>query len=162
MFFLLKAALSDPGFLPRVPHDLQTYAFNTSFRPMLAVDGLRGQRLALTELKYCRTCNIIRPKRAIHCSDCDACVESLDHHCPFISTCVGKRNYVWFFLFICTLFTNAVTCLILLWVERDVYVSGLLAVCNVIVIPGCIFVVFLVGYHLFMKSRSENTFERAK
>ena len=57
----------------------------------------------------------MRPPRASHCFECDACVEVMDHHCPYISTCVGRRNYtafvsfvicIWvdcFFIFCCTI-----------------------------------------------------------
>lgn len=61
-------------------------------------------------VNFCRSCNIVRPPRAFHCSRCDVCVEVhginnkfytlIDHHCPWVGTCIGKRNHKFFVLFI--------------------------------------------------------------
>ena len=52
------------------------------------------------EVKLCSSCNIVKPFRSHHCSDCDNCVINFDHHCPWIGGCVGRRNYIFFFIFL--------------------------------------------------------------
>eukprot|EP00928_Gymnodinium_smaydae_P014634 TRINITY_DN15390_c0_g1_i1.p1 TRINITY_DN15390_c0_g1~~TRINITY_DN15390_c0_g1_i1.p1 ORF type:complete len:447 (+),score=86.86 TRINITY_DN15390_c0_g1_i1:45-1343(+) len=45
---------------------------------------------------WCKWCRMVQPPRAKHCRDCNCCVLRLDHHCPFLNTCIGQRNYAYF------------------------------------------------------------------
>ncbi|XP_050681068.1 palmitoyltransferase ZDHHC1 [Leptidea sinapis] len=45
----------------------------------------------------CHLCNInTSDKRTKHCGLCNKCVYRFDHHCKWLNSCVGKRNYAAF------------------------------------------------------------------
>jgi len=48
--------------------------------------------------RYCKDCKLYKPDRCHHCSVCQECVLRMDHHCPWISNCVGFGNYKYFML----------------------------------------------------------------
>jgi len=93
---LVCAAVTDPGVIPKnkTPTDSAQPKF------IKVIDGV--------QYKWCRTCFIYRPPRAKHCPICDNCVDKFDHHCPWVGTCIAKRNYRFFLNFICTTFVLAV------------------------------------------------------
>lgn len=59
-----------------------------------------------TENDFCSICSVYYPLRARHCLKCDKCVVGYDHHCNFLSICIGEKNkiYFLFFLFITSCF----------------------------------------------------------
>lgn len=62
-------------------------------------------------VKYCGSCTIYRPPRTVHCYTCEVCIERLDHHCPWLGGCIGKRNYYVYLLYI--IFMEAIIGLLL-------------------------------------------------
>ena len=72
----------------------------------------------LQDLKFCRTCKIWRTPRTTHCQVCDNCVEGFDHHCPWVGTCIGERNYRQFCIFVfstaaVTLYLVVISCVVI-------------------------------------------------
>lgn len=52
------------------------------------------------EFRFCKKCQARKPDRAHHCSTCCRCVLKMDHHCPWLATCIGLRNHKAFLLFL--------------------------------------------------------------
>jgi hypothetical protein len=54
--------------------------------------------------RTCHTCNIPKVARSKHCSTCNKCISKFDHHCAWLNSDVGERNYRWFHLFLISTF----------------------------------------------------------
>jgi hypothetical protein len=94
-FFLIY--ITEPGIIPRNHPDFTSEEKEVKDEK----DDKNKQEIQriYTERK-CKTCNIIRPKKCSHCFICDNCVLEFDHHCAFVSNCIGKRNHKYFLLFL--------------------------------------------------------------
>jgi DHHC palmitoyltransferase len=43
--------------------------------------------------RWCEICQNYQPPRAAHCPDCNVCIANFDHHCVWMSLCIGKGNF---------------------------------------------------------------------
>jgi len=53
--------------------------------------------------KYCNVCNLYRPMKTSHCSDCGYCILERCHHCIWLDNCIGRNNYRDYLMFIFSL-----------------------------------------------------------
>lgn len=120
--------------------------------------------------RYCKKCIHHKPDRAHHCSTCRRCVLKMDHHCPWLATCVGLHNYKPFLLFLVytSLFCWVCFGSTAYWVWTEVlsesrYLNNVMPI-NVIllaVISGIIGLVLtgFTSWHLWLSARGTTTIE---
>eukprot|EP00918_Siedleckia_nematoides_P101209 GHVU01221140.1.p1 GENE.GHVU01221140.1~~GHVU01221140.1.p1 ORF type:complete len:229 (+),score=17.79 GHVU01221140.1:313-999(+) len=81
-------------------------ALSSHFMAVFADPGFCSnlQKTAPSKVKlvrHCKECGFQwKPPRAHHCRVCQRCVFRMDHHCPWISNCIGSRNQKYFILFL--------------------------------------------------------------
>ncbi|KAI5679630.1 hypothetical protein M9H77_00857 [Catharanthus roseus] len=92
-----RCSSKDPGYIKMSARHTRDMKDD---EPLLKIEINNPALLAGNWSQLCSTCKIVRPLRAKHCSTCDRCVEQFDHHCPWVSNCIGKKNKWDFFLFL--------------------------------------------------------------
>ena len=71
-----------------------------------AEEGLQPEHDAMA---YCKNCRVNVQLDSKHCWDCNKCVSNYDHHCPWLNTCIGTRNYFYFYVSIWSLLVMLAT-----------------------------------------------------
>jgi hypothetical protein len=175
LIMLSRTALSNPGIIPRA--DEKSAVNLPPFRQPIMHGG------QVTTLKFCETCHIYRPPRSVHCHLCDNCVEVFDHHCPWVGTCIGRQNYRFFIIFIaCLSFQTSLVMYMSVYhmvvatrtFQEDGFTSwiaflkmlrasgGASFILAAYTFIAFWFVVGLFGYHLFLISTGQTTYEQLK
>ncbi|KAF0986764.1 hypothetical protein HZS_6217 [Henneguya salminicola] len=103
--YMVQASLHDPGYYQRAQLNEEGYP-NSENHLAYKCLIIKGQSV---RIKWCSSCCFYRPPRCSHCSVCDKCVDSFDHHCPWINNCIGLGNYKFFIYFL--LFTTIHCCI---------------------------------------------------
>jgi len=174
LFILLNwsyttAVFSDPG-------STLSSSTHNSYSAVPAEEDARNAILtSLTakstgELRFCKKCQSRKPDRCHHCSSCRRCVLKMDHHCPWLATCVGFRNYKAFLLFLIyvCLFCYLCFAVALEWLLRDMMSQGqfdetFAPVNNILlaVVSGIFGLVLtgFTGWHIYLASRNMTTIE---
>ena len=60
------------------------------------------------QYRFCPECKFYYDvnKNVNHCFDCGICIEGYDHHCPWTSKCIGKKNLYSFYCFMTGILLN--------------------------------------------------------
>lgn len=158
---LCLASFTEPGIIPR-----GSIEYDEENPPTVSVIEPDGKE-CVVPLRYCQVCRIYRPPRARHCYECNNCVKDFDHHCPWISNCVGERNYRYFCLFVFLAATLDVFMFICLsiqvfssddWAKEGAVALGLLVF--FFIFAWCL--IGLSGYHCYLISNDMTTNEDIK
>lgn len=153
------ATFKDPGRYQKQAEDLNDDSFKSPLYKNILI------RNNLVKTKWCSSCNFYRPLRCSHCSICDACIDQFDHHCPWLSNCVGKRNYRFFIQFLffiilhmISLFSCCLTVVLKtsLSKQSSIVAFVLIGIISLLIIPiGGLFI-----FHLMLISKARTTNEQ--
>ena len=168
------AVFTDPGSpLKNSSENVKSgkYSVLPTSEPAFDVLGIETITVSSTGgARFCKKCQVPKPDRAHHCSTCKRCVLKMDHHCPWLSTCLGLHNYKAFILF---LLYNSLFCWVCFistayWVWTELFASGSylhdfapVQVIILTVLSGIIGLVLtgFTAWHIYLCFRGQTTIE---
>uniref|UniRef100_A0A0D9W874 S-acyltransferase n=1 Tax=Leersia perrieri TaxID=77586 RepID=A0A0D9W874_9ORYZ len=112
--------------------------------------------------------NIQQPPRTKHCHDCDECVLQFDHHCIWLATCIGKKNYCrfWWYIFEQTVLTAWTVALYIQFLRLDIGVSWWKFAIGIVLLVALILILVillsLLIFHTYLALTNQTTYEIAR
>ncbi|KAF7670276.1 hypothetical protein LDENG_00299750 [Lucifuga dentata] len=125
-------------------------------------------RTAGGAIRYCESCQVIKPDRCHHCSTCQMCVLKMDHHCPWVNNCVGFSNYKYFVLFLayaslyCVVISaTVIQYFIKFWTKQlpDTHAKFHILFLFFVAAIFFISILSLLSYHLWLVGKNRTTIE---
>mmetsp|Transcript_13914 Transcript_13914/g.31542 ORF Transcript_13914/g.31542 Transcript_13914/m.31542 type:complete len:464 (-) Transcript_13914:22-1413(-) len=125
------------------------------------------------DVLQCDYCKCLVGLESKHCLECNKCVANYDHHCPWLNTCIGTRNYgafytaIWALLLLLSLLMTGTT-IILVQLSWDNLPShsfervDLLVIYSIVLavnLPWGLFVLALVAFHTYLCYLNVTTFD---
>ena len=107
-------------------------------------------------LRFCISCNLIRPDRSHHCKYCNKCYLKMDHHCFWLDKCINYDNYKFYLL---TLFYGTTICFMFSFYFYDQIHSIMLMTTIVITIGLGICIGMLLIFHVNLILSNFTSFE---
>ena len=156
----LLAIYTDPGRYSRAPPD-ENDDSETNFHKIVEIHGTQCR------MKWCQTCGFYRPPRCSHCSVCDFCIDTFDHHCPWLNNCVGRRNYHYFIYFLLSVLLHMFIVLafsIYYLIKEHENFSNISSIISIILIIFVLLLTIPIGgltsFHLMLIYRGRTTNEQ--